>query len=365
MQSRRYLCFFLVIVPYIVFSPSGFPSYSNLCNSSEKILAEKIHYHSKLIISEIVLSALIQTWINRREKVRVNSPWPGYHRHHVNCPSPLGGRVYMPAERAWPTVLGKNQQICGNSQQSSSCFALLLEPCCFPYPSSACAAVSLPRAHRYCPCRQPPSQIQSLYKTTLFAVVNGCSPHCWPRELHLKPVCTEGDQAMGAVLTLLQLWSKPLTWSFLGFAPHCCAAGQEWLFSLELTMHPACHLCPNCICTAIWKAAFPNLIFFTSWINLQALHEFILLPGMEIPLSADTFALNVSDVELWHGLCINFLLMGKKHVLMSTQLSWTFWIQKYSWRQFWHCVSSLFLHFSWGHLITVFYHMKLFSCIYD
>lgn len=25
-----------------------------------------------------------------------------------------------------------------------------------------------------------------------------CSPHCLPRQLHLKPVCSEGEQAMGA-----------------------------------------------------------------------------------------------------------------------------------------------------------------------
>lgn len=208
-------------------------------------------------------------------------------------------------------VLGKNQQICGNSQQSSSCFALLLDPCCFPYPSSRLCCCFSPKAHRYCSCCQPPSQIQSRDKIRLFAVLSGCSPHCWPRELHLKPVWTEGKQAKGAVLTLLQLWSKPpgLVFPCLSTTLLCCRMSVA--FSLELTMHPACHLCPNCIHTAIWKAAFPNLIFFTSWINLQALHEFILLPGMETPLSADTYALNVSDVELWHGLCINFLPMGK------------------------------------------------------
>lgn len=56
---------------------------------------------------------------------------------------------------------------------------------------------------------------------------------------------------------------------------------------------------------------------------------------------------------------------GKRHVLMSSQLSWTFWRQKYSWRQFWGHISPPFLHFSWEHLITVFCHMKLISCIYD
>lgn len=123
------------------------------------MLAEKTQYHSKLIISEVVLSALIQTWINRREKVRGNYPWPGYHRHHVNCPSPSGGMVYMLTEGACPMVLGKDQQICGNSQQSSSCFPLLLEPCCFPYPSSGLCCCFSPEARRYCPCCRPPSQI--------------------------------------------------------------------------------------------------------------------------------------------------------------------------------------------------------------
>lgn len=122
-------------------------------------------------------------------------------------------------------VLGKNQQICGNCQQSSSCFALLLEPCCFPLPSSGPCCCFSPEAHRCCRCCQPPSQIQSLEKIRLFAVLNGCSPHCLPRELHLKLVCTEGEQDKGALLTLLQLWSKPLAWSSLAF--HCAAVLQD------------------------------------------------------------------------------------------------------------------------------------------
>lgn len=56
----------------------------------------------------------------------------------------------------------------------------------------------------------------------LFVVLKGCSPHCLPGKLHLKLVCTEGEQVKAAVLTLLQLWSKPLAPSFLGFLPCCC-----------------------------------------------------------------------------------------------------------------------------------------------
>lgn len=134
MQSRMYLCFFLIIVPYIVFSPSGFPSHSKLSIHLKKILAQKIQaqYHSKLITSETFFICSHPNTNIQKKKIRGNYPWPGCHRHRVNCPSPLGGRVYMPTEGACPMILGKNQQICGNSQQSSSCFALLLEPCCFP-----------------------------------------------------------------------------------------------------------------------------------------------------------------------------------------------------------------------------------------
>lgn len=113
-------------------------------------------------------------------------------------------------------------------------------------------------------------------------------------------------QVKGVILNfaLLQLWSEALAWPSLCFPPRWAAAGWErlWLFSMELTIHPASHLCPNRVFRAIYKAAFPNLIFFTSRINFQALQEFILLPGMETLLSADTFALNVSDVCFGMGL---------------------------------------------------------------
>lgn len=205
----------------------------------------------------------------------------------------------MPTEGACHMVLGKSQQICGNSQQSSSCFALLSEP-----NSGLCCCFS-PKAHRHCWCYQPPSQIQALQRVRFFAVLNVLPTACQDNFIWSLFAQKENRQ------WVLQLWSKPLAWSFLGFPLRWCAAAWEWLFSLELTMHPACHLCPNCICTALCKAALPNLIFSTSWIDFQALHEFILLPGMETPLSVDTLALNVSDVELWHGMHINFLLMGK------------------------------------------------------
>lgn len=134
MQFRRYLYYFLVIVPYIVFSPLWLSFPFKAFHSSKKILAQKIQaqYHSKLTTSETFFILSHPNTNIQKKKIKGNYPWPGCHRHCVNCPSPLGGRVYTPAEGACPTILGKNQQICGNSQQSCSCFALLLEPCCFP-----------------------------------------------------------------------------------------------------------------------------------------------------------------------------------------------------------------------------------------
>lgn len=140
------------------------------------------------------------------------------------------------------------------------------------------------------------------------------------------------------------------------------AVGCEWswLFVVELTPLLASYLCSNCECGAISKATFPNLIFFTYWINFWVLQEFLLLPKMEAPLSA--FALNVSAV--WHGLGVAFLLAGKKKsVLISTQLAWTVWRQKHSQRQFWHyffSVSTFYLSTSSYYSI---FHVKLYSAV--
>lgn len=80
---------------------------------------------------------------------------------------------------------------------------------------------------------------------------------------------------------------------------------------------------------------FKNSFCFLKW----KLH-YLLTPLLQMSVM---FAL----ARAWHA----FSSAREKTVLISTQLSWTFSRQKWSWRQFWHCISSQFLHCIWEHLL--------------
>lgn len=124
-------------------------------------------------------------------------------------------------------------------------------------------------------------------------------------------------QSLSCCALWVQYWVQPsscLAQSHWPCVPTLLVAvGCEWsrLFIGELTALPKSHLCPNCECGAISKATFPNLIFFTYWINFWVLQEFLLLPKTETPLSADTFALNVGDAFFGMGLASLFFWWGK------------------------------------------------------